>query len=99
MLLRGITSPDSLTPERSRRIGEDYADSLNTRGKCGVWLSTSGYGFQMDGIPDPLTCPDCGIVLRDGETGLECPLCGRVEPYPDIKRPAGADDLPGLHGG
>lgn len=53
----------------------------------------------MDGIPDPLTCPDCGILLRDGETGLECPEHGLVEPYPDIKRAEGADELPGLYGG
>lgn len=53
----------------------------------------------MDGLPDPLTCPDCGILLRDGETGLECPEHGLVEPYPAIERPEGVDDLPGLHGG
>ncbi len=53
----------------------------------------------MDGLPDPLTCPDCGTLLRDGKDGLECPEDGLIEPYPDIDRPEGADDLPGLHGG
>lgn len=53
----------------------------------------------MDGLPDPLTCPNDGILLRDGKTGLECPLCGHIEPYDAPERPPGADDLPGLHGG
>lgn len=53
----------------------------------------------MDGLPDPLTCPDCGILLRDGNTGLECPLCGRVEPYDAIERPLGRDDLLSIRGG
>ena len=53
----------------------------------------------MDGLPDPLTCPDCDTLLRDGVTGLECPEHGLVEAYPDPGRPTGADDIPGLHGG
>lgn len=53
----------------------------------------------MDGIPDPLVCADCGVLLRDGEKGLECALCGLVEPYPNLKRPRDGDGLPGLYGG
>lgn len=53
----------------------------------------------MDNLPDLITCPGCGILLRDGINGLECPSCGHTEPYDDVKRPGDADGLAGINGG
>ena len=54
---------------------------------------------MSDALPDPLTCPHCRIVLRDGDTGLGCPACGHRIAYDATERPDDPDELPGIHGG
>lgn len=49
--------------------------------------------------PDPLVCPDCGVLLRDDATGLVCPACGHTIAYDGTNRPDGVDKHPGVHGG
>ena len=54
---------------------------------------------MQNGHMDPLVCPDCRVLLRDGRDAFECPECGHRGPYDDVNRPDGADDLPGLPSG
>lgn len=53
---------------------------------------------MIDGLPDPLVCPHCGVLLRDGPDALVCPECGHRELYPNIDYP-GDGGIPGIRGG
>jgi len=41
----------------------------------------------MDEQIPTLTCPECGVLLRDGTDALVCPEHGTIEPYPDVQMP------------
>lgn len=49
-------------------------------------------------LPDPLVCPDCRVLLRDGRGAFECPECGHRESSAASARPDEADGLPGVCG-
>jgi predicted RNA-binding Zn-ribbon protein involved in translation (DUF1610 family) len=50
-------------------------------------------------LPTPTVCHDCGILLRDGVEGLECPACGHTIAYAAVFLPAYPGTGPGIHGG
>lgn len=45
------------------------------------------------------TCPDCGVVMRDGTDDIACPNCGHSIPLENIKKPIDEFDGPAIHGG
>jgi uncharacterized Zn finger protein (UPF0148 family) len=50
-------------------------------------------------LPDTQACPDCGVLLRDGDAGLECPACGHTIAYDAVHLPEGVDTADGIRGG
>lgn len=45
------------------------------------------------------TCPECGVVMRDGKDDIACPNCGYGIPLGESKKPTEEFDGPAIHGG
>lgn len=53
---------------------------------------------MLDALPDPLVCPTCHVLLRDGAHGLTCASCGHTERWEETQRPEDGDAIPGIRG-